>query len=119
MSGTPIDASADLRRRRLERLIGRLPNRVQGTVKWLLLPSSRWVRLLAGVLLILGSVFSILPLLGLWMLPLGVVLLAEDVPVLRRLTGRGLEWIEHHRPHWLSPASDTPRQNESSEKDRP
>jgi hypothetical protein len=31
------------------------------------------------------------------MLPLGLVLLAEDVPFLRRLTDRILEWIERRR----------------------
>jgi hypothetical protein len=33
--------------------------------------------------LILGGVLSILPVLGLWMLPLGLMLLALDVPLLR------------------------------------
>jgi hypothetical protein len=36
------------------------------------------------VLLLLGGVFSILPGLGLWMLPLGLLLLAADVPFLRK-----------------------------------
>ena len=54
-----------------------------------------------GLLLIVGSIFSILPILGLWMLPLGLVLLAEDVKPLRHLTDRALVWIEHRRPHWM------------------
>ena len=33
--------------------------------------------------LILGSFLAILPVFGLWMLPLGLMLLAVDVPVLR------------------------------------
>ena len=33
-----------------------------------------------GVLLICGGLFSFLPILGLWMLPLGLGLLADDVP---------------------------------------
>jgi hypothetical protein len=36
-----------------------------------------------GVLPIVCSLLSILPLFGLWVLPLDLVLLAEDVPVLR------------------------------------
>ena len=53
------------------------------------------VRLLAGLLLIVGGVFSFLPVLGLWMLPLGVAVAALDVvPMWRWLTGRRL-W---HRP---------------------
>ena len=35
------------------------------------------------------------------MLPVGVLLLAEDVKPLRRLTDRILAWIEDRRPHWL------------------
>jgi hypothetical protein len=74
---------------------------LQGVVKWLRRPSSRWARIPAGVLLMIGGVFAILPVLGLWMLPLGMVLLAEDVPPLRRITDRCLAWIERRRPHWF------------------
>jgi hypothetical protein len=35
------------------------------------------------LLLILGGLLSFLPILGIWMLPLGLLLLAEDLPVLR------------------------------------
>jgi hypothetical protein len=52
-------------------------------------------------LLILGGIFSVLPVLGIWMLPLGLILLAEDVPVLRRWREKALDWIEKHRPHWI------------------
>jgi hypothetical protein len=89
------------RERRLALLIGQLPERLQTVIHWLRQPSVRWVRIPVGLLLILGSLFSILPILGLWMLPLGLVLLAEDVPPLRRATGRMLAWIERRRPHWM------------------
>jgi hypothetical protein len=89
------------RERRLALLIGRLPARLQIVIRWLRQPSVRWVRVPAGLLLVLGSLFSILPILGLWILPLGLLLLAEDVPPLRRATGRMLAWIEHRRPHWM------------------
>jgi hypothetical protein len=82
------------RERRLERLIERLPKSWRATVRWLLQPSRRWLRITVGTLLIIGSLLSILPLFGLWMLPLGLVLLAEDVPFLRRLTDRILEWMD-------------------------
>jgi hypothetical protein len=64
-------------------------------------PSLRWVRFAAGVLLIAGSFLSILPVFGIWMLPLGLILLAEDIPALRRARNRLLDWIERHRPHWF------------------
>ncbi len=98
------------RDRRLTLLIRRLPRRVQEAVFWLRQPSSRWVRIPAAVLLIIGSFLFILPFFGLWMLPLGLILLAEDIAPLHRLTGRWLYWIEQRRPHWmgLPPASGAP-----------
>jgi hypothetical protein len=89
------------RERRLELLIRRLPRRLRRTVRWLRRPSARWLRVPAGLLLIIGGVLSILPVFGLWMLPLGLVLLAEDIPPVRRGTDRVLAWIEHRRPHWM------------------
>ncbi|WP_395664262.1 hypothetical protein [Methylocella sp.] len=76
--------------RHLDSFQDRLPNRFSGWLTWLRQPSSRWVRLPAGVLLIVGSGLSVLPVFGLWMAPLGVVLLALDVPALQRPTGRAL-----------------------------
>jgi hypothetical protein len=57
-------------------------------------PSSRWVRLPIAILLIVAGVFSFLPVLGLWMLPLGLMLLAADVPFLKRPMGLALVWLE-------------------------
>ena len=74
---------------------------MQSAIKWLRRPSSRWARIPAGVLFMIGGVFSILPVLGLWMLPLGFVLLSEDIPALRRTLDGCLGWIERRRPHWF------------------
>lgn len=41
------------------------------------------LRIPLALLLIVGGIFSVLPFLGLWMLPLGLLLLAIDVPALR------------------------------------
>lgn len=76
-------------------------------------PSARWLRIPAGLLLIVGGIFFILPVLGLWMLPLGIVLLAEDIPPLRRGTDRILAWIEHRRPHWMGLPSSSSTPNSS------
>ena len=51
----------------------------RGIIQWVLADGSRLVRLPLGVLFILGGVLSILPIFGLWMLPLGLMLLAVDV----------------------------------------
>lgn len=50
-----------------------------------MLRGNRWLllRLPLAILFIAGGVFSILPFLGIWMLPLGLLLLAIDLPALR------------------------------------
>ena len=90
--------------RRLRRLTRRLPGRLQATIRWLRKPDSRSVRIPAAVLLIIGGCLAILPFFGLWMLPLGLILLAEDIPPLRRLRDRALGWLEGRRPHWFAAA---------------
>ena len=63
-------------------------------VGWLRKPSSKLVRIPLALLLMLGGVFSILPLLGLWMLPLGMLLIAQDVPFLEKPVAQSLGWME-------------------------
>jgi hypothetical protein len=87
--------------RRLRRLLRRLPGRMQALTRRLRKPTSKWARIPAGVLLILGGFLAILPIFGLWMLPLGLILLAEDIPPLRRQRDRALDWLERRRPHWF------------------
>jgi hypothetical protein len=69
----------------------------------LLRPSARWFRIPAGLLLIIGGILAILPVFGLWMLPLGLLLLAEDIGPLRRGSGRVLAWVEERHPTWMAP----------------
>ncbi len=52
-----------------------------------------WVRRAAGVLLVIGGVLGFLPVLGFWMLPLGLVLLSDDVPWLRRRRRAAQVWV--------------------------
>jgi len=92
----------DHHHRLVEKLIDRLPDRVRAPTRWLRRPSSRWVRVPTGVLLVGGGFLSILPLFGLWMLPLGFFLLAEDMPPLRRARNRILDRLQLHRPHWFA-----------------
>jgi hypothetical protein len=55
-------------------------------------PEARWVRIPLGALCIVGGVFSFLPVLGIWMLPLGFLLIACDVPFLRKPVGHFTIW---------------------------
>ena len=71
---------------RVNRLFDRLQRRfpaARGLLEWLRRPASRYFRIPIGVLLVLGGMFSFLPVLGIWMLPLGLLLLALDIAFLR------------------------------------
>ncbi|MFZ5692965.1 MAG: hypothetical protein ACOY5F_17115 [Pseudomonadota bacterium] len=61
-------------------------------------PGAKLVRIPAAGLLIVGGVFSFLPVLGIWMLPLGLLLLAVDLPSLQPAMSRMLRWIERRWP---------------------
>jgi hypothetical protein len=86
--------------RQFERLEKELPESASGFLRWLREPSSRRVRIPAGILLILGGLFSFLPILGVWMVPLGALLLAQDVPFLKRPVARALMWLERQWIKW-------------------
>jgi hypothetical protein len=90
---------------RLDALIERLPKRLRAVVRALRQPSGRWLRIPAGFLLIFGGILSFLPILGVWMLPLGLALLADDVQLLRSWRSRMLDWVERRHPDWLEPGS--------------
>lgn len=82
---------------RLDRLEQRMPRAIAAAVRFTRHPSP-YVRVPLGVGLVAGGVFSFLPVLGIWMLPLGMVVLARDVPPLRRPTNSLLAWIERKWP---------------------
>ena len=44
----------------------------------------------AGALFVVGGVFGFLPILGFWMIPVGLMLIATDIPPLRRPMQRWL-----------------------------
>lgn len=83
------DAKAErVLHRRLDRAERLLPAFLAAWVAHLRRPSASWLRVPLGVLLVVGGLFSFLPILGLWMLPLGLILLALDFALLRRPTAR-------------------------------
>lgn len=92
---------------RIDRLTLKLPARGQKAVAWLREPSRRWVRGMMGGLLVLGGIFSILPVLGLWMLPLGLALLAQDFPWMKSGLERSARWIEALWLRWKSRSKAT------------
>ena len=80
--------------RLIDRLQAKLPERMARIVAWLVSPAAILIRLPLGLLLIAGGVFSFLPLLGIWMLPLGILLIAVDLPPVRRWVIRTWPKIE-------------------------
>ncbi|KZC43138.1 MULTISPECIES: hypothetical protein [Rhodanobacter] len=94
------DKDVDGLNRRLDRFERELPRSVRQSLRWLRGPSARWVRIPAGLLFIAGGIFSILPVLGFWMLPLGLLLLAQDLSFLRRPMRRAVLWMERRWARW-------------------
>jgi hypothetical protein len=80
--------------RYFEMINPRVPISVSQSIRWLRKPSSFAVRLVVALLLILGLIFSFLPVLGLWMLPLGLLFIAQDVPLLQKPLVGALGWVE-------------------------
>jgi hypothetical protein len=95
-----VDRDEEQLNRQFARIESKLPTRAGQFLRWLREPSSRWVRIPVGILLILGGFLGFMPALGLWMLPLGLMLLAQDIPFLRRPTRRALLWGERQWARW-------------------
>jgi hypothetical protein len=77
-----------------EAVYRRVPAGISRFIRWLREPSSFAVRLFVAILLIVGGIFSFLPILGIWMLPLGLLLIAQDVPALQKPLVAALMWTE-------------------------
>ncbi|MBR1153849.1 hypothetical protein [Bradyrhizobium sp. JYMT SZCCT0428] len=89
-----MTASLKEMNRYFEMIHRRVPARVSQFIRWLRKPSSFAARLAVALLFILGGVFSFLPVLGIWMLPLGLLLIAQDIPFLQKPLVSCLAWIE-------------------------
>ncbi|MCG7394892.1 PGPGW domain-containing protein [Microvirga sp. ACRRW] len=61
------------------------------------LPRSRIRRICLGIALILGGVVGFLPVLGFWMVPLGILILSFDLHMARRLRRRTIVWWERRK----------------------
>jgi hypothetical protein len=97
--------------RYFERIEHWLPAWFVRGLRWLRRPASWWARIPLALIFLLGGVLSFLPVLGLWMLPLGLLLLTQDLPFLRRPTARLLGWIEAaiRRGWWRPKNGGNPR----------
>lgn len=81
----------------LDRLEQRLPEWPARLIHHIRSPAADSYRIPAAVALTVGGLFGFLPVLGFWMTPLGLSLLAIDVPFMRpplarllaRINGKG------------------------------
>ena len=71
-----------------------MPRFLAKIIHFLREPRLRWLRTSVGVLLIIGGCFWFLPILGLEMIPIGLMLIAIDVPFLRGPVARMIAWGE-------------------------
>ncbi|MGQ7791434.1 hypothetical protein ACUN0C_03385 [Faunimonas sp. B44] len=70
------------------------------------LPQSPLLRIVLGSLLVVGGMFSFLPVLGVWMIPLGLIVLSIDLPPVRRWRRRFTVWFHRRYPKlaaWTDP----------------
>ncbi len=77
----------------------RMPQKLGRFLHWLRMPQRFWVRIPFAIFFILFGLVGFLPLVGFWMVPVGLFLLAEDVPALARPVARLLAWIDRKWPH--------------------
>ena len=82
----------------LRRFARRLPAWAGALIDWLWKPGLWWVRLPIGILLILGGIVGFLPILGFWMVPLGLIVVAKDFLPLQPLLVRFLDWVGRKWP---------------------
>ncbi len=60
------------------------------------LPKNKLGRMIVGVVLIILGIFGFLPILGFWMIPLGIAVLAFDFEFARTILRKirdGLTWL--------------------------
>ncbi|EAQ06830.1 MULTISPECIES: hypothetical protein [Yoonia] len=85
---------------RFDRQYRKIALRVPG-MKRLGQPGWMVFRVVFGLLFVIAGLLAVLPVLGLWMIPVGLLLLAIDLPILQgpvsRLLIRGRRWIALRR----------------------
>ncbi|MEQ8479067.1 MAG: hypothetical protein RIC18_00305 [Hoeflea sp.] len=86
--------------------------------KTLRLPRSATARIAVGAGLVCGGILGFLPILGFWMIPLGLLVLSQDLPSVRRWRRSMIVRMERRNG-----APDRRRQGKNNrreaEKDRP
>ena len=82
----------------LDRLQARLPHKVSRFMQKVRSPEVAPYRIPAGIALTAGGIVGFLPILGFWMIPLGLIVMAKDIPPLQPVLVRFLDWVERKWP---------------------
>ncbi len=61
------------------------------------LPASRLARIVIGALFVIMGMFGFLPVLGFWMIPVGLLILSQDIARVRRWRRRFSVWWTRRR----------------------
>jgi purine-cytosine permease-like protein len=61
------------------------------------MPQSRGLRITIGILLTLGGILGFLPILGFWMVPIGLLVLSYEFAMVRRHRRRFTIWWGRRR----------------------
>ena len=93
-----MDRKSDFKEE-LEHLQEHLPDCAAGVLRKTMEPSAKWIRIPAGIALMTGGMLGFLPILGFWMLPFGLALIARDVPFMQPPLARGFAWINRKLGH--------------------
>jgi hypothetical protein len=80
------------------------------------LPQSRPLRIGIGILLIGGGLLGFLPILGFWMIPLGLLVLSVDIPIVRRWRRQLAVWWHRDRKEEDGVAATGPAEREQDTK---
>lgn len=78
----------------------RAPRPLARFLQFLRRPWARVIRIPLGLVFVVGGVFSFLPVLGIWMLPLGLLLLAVDLPLLRPPVAHSIIRVRRWYENW-------------------
>jgi hypothetical protein len=98
-----MSTESDLHRE-FQRFEALVPEWAARLLRFMRKPSQRLVRVPVAILLVLCGFLGFLPVLGFWMVPLGLALLALDIVLLRRPLMRLLRFVNDK----LAPQSAPP-----------
>jgi hypothetical protein len=79
------------------------------------LPQSKPIRIGLGILLVACGLLGFLPVLGFWMIPLGLLVLSVDIPIVRRWRRKLAVWWHRRKENGdasepagtIAPANDS------------